>query len=84
MNKQWIAFHLQEALEQLQQTLSEMTASSYGESELRFDMQHAYHHLNTAWNSRAVTDQQTSDASAHDFHLWRRFPSDLDMAYRTR
>lgn len=79
MNKQWIAFHLQEALEQLQKTLEELTDSAYTEAEFSVDIQHAYNHLNTAWNSRNESDERTGTSAEADFYRWRDFPTDIYM-----
>ncbi len=51
----------------------------FDEAELRVALAHVYHHLNTAWNSRAVTDIQTAEASDADFNQWQAFPSDLQL-----
>jgi hypothetical protein len=79
VNKQWVAFHLQEALDQLQQTLNELTEPDYDETNLRFDMQHAYNHINTAWNSRNESDERTASCVEDDFYRWRNFPTDIYM-----
>ena len=78
MNKDYLLFHLKEGLEQLSRTVSECESDpSYSEGQLLLDMQHLYHHLNTAWNTREVGPQIIAQASDHDFNLWGSYPADL-------
>src|SRR5262245_8236873 len=59
MNKIWILDHLREAHEELSRTIGELESDpEYGEGELYVAMAHLYHHLNTAWNSRAVREEE--------------------------
>lgn len=80
MNKQWILFHLGEAFEELSRTVHELEHDTdFGEVELQVALTHVYHHLNTAWNSRATTDLETANASQDDFYRWRAFPADIPL-----
>ena len=79
MNKSYTEFHLNEALEQLQQTLAEIEGSDYEETDLRSDIEHLYHHLNTAWNARHASDQEVEECTQVDFDRWRQFPKDLEL-----
>jgi hypothetical protein len=40
-------------------------------------MQHAYHHMNTAWNARDEPPERTVECSEADFIRWRQFPEDI-------
>jgi len=81
MNKSYILFHLNEALEDLTRTIAKIEADTdYGEIEFEIAMAHAYNHLNTAWNARHADDERVSNLSHEDFVRWRRFPSDIDMS----
>jgi hypothetical protein len=75
MNKPVIHFHLREALEQLQSTLSELEGDEYGWEALQVDLSHAYHHLNTAWNGRDCTTEEFAECSAELFEAWSKMPS---------
>ena len=77
LNRPWILFHLHEALEELQGTIAEIERDDYTSSEFAIAMQHLYHHLNTAWNSRAADDERTAEGNGRDFDSWRQFPTDL-------
>ncbi len=43
------------------------------------DMQHIYHHLNTAWNIRKEKEEIIRKCNKEDFNRWRHFPRDFDM-----
>ena len=80
MNRNWVLFHLREANEELARTIAEIQAKSdYGYSEFWVAMQHTYHHLNTAWNSRDATPAQVEPGTDADFSRWSQFPADLPM-----
>jgi hypothetical protein len=49
------------------------------EIELEIALAHTYHHLNTAWTSRAINDEQTAGQSEDDFYTWRAYPADTSM-----
>ncbi len=81
MNKEWIHFHLTEALEELNRTINELSNDpDYGIGDFSVGMQHIFHHLNTAWNSRDVSPKKASESSDKDFNAWRQFPKDIDMS----
>jgi hypothetical protein len=42
-------------------------------------MQHIYHHLNTAWNSRDASASQVSELTKAQFNKWSQLPADLPM-----
>lgn len=78
MNRAHTAFHLKEALEELQRTAASVESDlDYGDLEFSLAMEHIYHHLNTAWNARGASDQRARECTQEDFEAWRRFPSDL-------
>ena len=80
MNKGWILFHLREVQEELASTIAKLdTAESVDEIEFEIAIAHMYNHLNTAWNARAVTDEQIVTQSDDDFYRWRAYPVDISM-----
>jgi hypothetical protein len=80
MNKTWILSHLREASEELTRTIARIAAdSSVNEIELEISLAHMYNHLNTAWNSRAVSDEQIAAQTEDDFYTWRAYPTDISM-----
>jgi len=80
MNREQVLFHLQEAEEELSGTIAAMRDDlEYDFGEFLVAMQHLYHHLNTAWNSRDATPEQVANATDEDFNKWGRFPQDLPV-----
>ena len=80
MNRDNVLFHLQEAAEELNKTVAQFKRDSeYSEAELLVAMQHLYHHLNTAWNSRAIDTTRLERATNQDFNKWGAFPADLPV-----
>src|SRR5207244_1212951 len=67
MNKRWVLFHLGEALGELQKVATALESGPVGEEEFEIAIEHAYHHLNTAWNSRLITDDQAKEHTDSDF-----------------
>ena len=51
MDTTWVQFHLREAAEEIARLIKSCDGS-IGEIDLSVGMEHAYHHLNTAWNER--------------------------------
>ena len=78
MNKDHTKFHLKEAMEQLQESLSSFSKTD--EVQLQLDMEHLYHHLNTAWNARNASNKETTECSKDNFNKWRQFPNDIDLS----
>ena len=80
MNRDWVLFHLGEASEELSKTIHAMKeAPDYDYGAFLVAMQHLYHHLNTAWNSRDASPDQVRTESDEDFGRWSQFPDDLPM-----
>jgi hypothetical protein len=80
VNREWIAFHLAEARQELDRTLADLARDDYDEVEFGIAMAHAYNHLNTAWNARRESAERVAAHTDADFYRWRAFPSDIDMA----
>ena len=78
MNREWVLFHLREAQEELQRTIAEFESTpDYGSGEFAVAMAHAYHHLNTSWNSRDEEPDVVAACNKTEFLAWRQFPSDI-------
>ena len=82
MNRDWVLFHLTEARDEIDKTLSEIRETpDYDYGEFWVAMQHLYHHANTAWNSRDASKAEVEQASDDDFNRWSQFPTDLPMMH---
>ena len=80
MNRDAVLFHLREAKEELDRTISEIESDqTYDEPEFRVAMSHLYRHLNTAWNGRDASAERHTACSQSDFDTWGKFPSDGDL-----
>jgi hypothetical protein len=78
MNRDHILLNLQEAEQELARTIAELRRNhDYDVGELIVAMQHLYHHLNTAWNGRDSTPEQSRDVTDELFRKWSDYPSDL-------
>ena len=48
------------------------------EGELVVMFEHAYHHLNYAWNARRTPDSRHRNLNDEDFNAWGKFPTDIE------
>ena len=75
MNRDFILFNLKEARDQLLETIAEIESDpDYGYGNYVADMTHLYHHVNTAWNARDVSELQAGQCTEKDSYEWRQFP----------
>ena len=80
MNRSWVLLNLREAEEELRKTIAEIESTpDYGYGEFVVAVSHAYHHLNTAWNSRDEAEAVVHECSEENFEKWRQFPTDIEM-----
>lgn len=80
LNTNFLLFNLCEAQEELEKTINELeTEPEYDEPELSVAMMHLYHHVNTAWNARNSTPDESKDCSDEDFDRWGSYPQDLEL-----
>jgi hypothetical protein len=75
MNQREIVLqNIAEAREQLEEIEKSLLDPAYEEVELKVELEHAYHHLNYAWNIRNETDEAARAHSPEDFVKWSKFP----------
>jgi len=80
VNRDQVLSHLSEARDAIAQTVEDIRVTpDYDDSEYWVDMQHIYHHINTAWNSRNATVAEVDPVTDGRFNRWSQFPSDLPM-----
>lgn len=73
-----VASNISEARDELESIEASLAAGTpLDEVDFRVAMQHAYHHLNIAWNVRHESDDRYANMSPEDFDRWSRFPDDL-------
>lgn len=79
MNWKIIESNIREAREQLDEIERRISSKKFpSEGELQVMVEHAYHHLNFAWNARRVTTKQYRKLTDEEFNRWGKNPSDID------
>ena len=79
-NKEVILFNLAEMQEELLCLITELgNDDPIDTSEFDGAFAHIYHHLNTAWNARFISDADWRKQSEVVFFKNRQFPKDIDM-----
>ena len=76
INRKRILRNIVEAREQLEDI--ERQVSKISEPELQVLFEHAYHHMNWAWNTRSVPQSVYDGLTDRDFNKWSRIPKDLE------
>jgi hypothetical protein len=80
MNRDQVLHHLRETRDAIDQMISDIEAdATYEYGSFWVDMQHTYHHLNTAWNSRDASAAEVERSSDAQFNQWSALPTDLPM-----
>ena len=80
MNREFVLFHLREAAEQLARTVHELESDpEYGSGELLLAAQHAYHHLNSAWNGQELHELKANNLTDATWNRLGEFPSDFPL-----
>ena len=75
-----IVYNLEDALEELQRLNASISSSNTpDEVEFRIAMQHIYHHLNFAWNTRHESVENYAGTMKEKFDQWGKFPEDLEL-----
>jgi hypothetical protein len=78
INRKRILSNISEArdqFEKIEQVLRSSTLVSEGEPEVM--LEHAYQHLNWAWNTRSVLKATYDSMSDRDFNVSAKVPKDL-------
>lgn len=83
MTKWWIVANLNEAIEQLQDIVTRLEEGDTDEDGLRYDLGHAYYHINAAYNGRHLVglDEKEFWDQKDPFRTLRPFPRDLPKTY---
>jgi hypothetical protein len=79
INWRTIKVDIAEARGQLQDIEKRIKKRDFpSEPEFQIMLQHAYHHLNFAWNARHKTTKQYASLSDADFKTWGKYPRDIE------
>ena len=75
LNWKIISYDLAEAREQLEEIEARINSGKKpSEVEFQIMLEHAYHHLNFAWNVRHQSTREYRHLSDADFNRWSEFP----------
>lgn len=78
LNWEIIGCNVAEPREQLQQIEARINGNDLPDPvEFQIMMQHAFHHLNFAWNARTISTERYARLSQDEFDLYGRLPDDL-------
>jgi len=69
-----ILANIEEARGQLQSIENALMNPDYSEVEFKIELEHAYHHLNYAWNVRNESDNALDEHSQASYAKWSKFP----------
>jgi hypothetical protein len=82
LNWRIIQYNLAEAREEIQKIEARVQAGKKpSEFEFQIMLEHAYHHLNFAWNIRHAATSRYANLSDEEFNLWSKYPREI-KAYR--
>jgi hypothetical protein len=81
LNWEIILYNIAEAREQLEQ-IEELARGEKKPHEVKLQimLEHAYHHLNFAWNIRHVSTKRYSKLSDDEFNEWSKFPKEIEVS----
>jgi hypothetical protein len=78
LNWRIILYDITEAREQLEEIERRVkNGKAPREGEFQVLLEHAYHHLNFAWNTRHAQTKRYSHLTDEDFNEWSKFPKEI-------
>ncbi len=78
LNLEFILYNLRDVREQVDEIIKLAEAGDLDEINFETSMEHAYHHLNFAWNIRHMGSKRAAKCVRKDFNKWSKYPRDLD------
>lgn len=82
INRDIILSNISEVREELQRIEGWLTSGEpLSEGGLEVAIEHAYHHLNFAWNARHVSSNKYKTMTDSDFNEWGKFPNDIELPF---
>lgn len=81
LNWEIILSNIKEAREQLEEIENLIAQNeTISEIELQIKLEHAYHHLNFAWNIRRKSSKKYAKLSDKEFNEWSKFPKEIHIS----
>lgn len=78
LNSEIILYNLRDVREQIDEIIRLAETEDLDKINFQVKMEHAYHHLNCAWNVRQIGTKRYAKCTKKDFNEWSKFPRDLD------
>jgi hypothetical protein len=78
LNLKIIRSNLAEAIEQLEELESKASKGDLDVIALKIGLNHAYHHLNFAWNIRRVPTRRYAKLTQREFDRWGKYPLEIE------
>lgn len=78
LNWDFILDNLRDAGGQIDEIVKLAESGNLDKTDFRIKMEHAYHHLNFAWNIRNIGPKRAAQCSKKDFNEWSKYPRDLE------
>jgi hypothetical protein len=79
LNVALLLYNVRDAREQLEVIEKALAAGTADEDGLQVWFDHAFHHLNFAWNARHSSSKRHSGLTDEDFNRWSKFPRDINI-----
>lgn len=79
LNKNTIFYNIKEAREQLEEIAKLLEENNLSEIDFQIKLEHAFHHMNFAWNVRHVSNKRHKKMSGEDFNNWSKFPEEIEI-----
>jgi hypothetical protein len=76
MQRELMLSNISEAREQLEAIEKKILSPDYKEINFRLELEHAYHHLNFAWNIRNESDEVLTILAKEDFIKLSKYPKE--------
>lgn len=83
LNSEIILYNIQEAREQLEIIEKQLKDGNLSKIDFQTQLEHAYHHLNFAWNIRNVSNEKYAKMTNSSFNKWSKFPKKI-KAYKSK
>ncbi len=79
LNWKIIKSNISEAREELQKIESLIESEGFPDTgEFQIMVEHAYHHMNFAWNARNIPSKRYANLTDDDFNSFGKFPEDIE------
>lgn len=80
MNREFVLENLREAAGELAQAVIDMEADpEFSAGELLIALQHAYHHVNSAWNGQDISPLKADNMTGMTWARLGEFPADFPL-----